>query len=180
MAHFTTLIGNRARRLELPSPQLVSQWKIPFSQPVMVQCAELGDISGPLYSGGGECRHAYCLPFRSHHFSRIDSTPHSLHGWQSALASAGGYAEGRGGMCGQLHQVKWEQRRQPRWMIACCVRRLFWDAVCGWMLSSSGRCSCRSITKEDTRLTQLQSTVCSDSSKNHPTSLCLIRGWARK
>lgn len=25
----------------------------------MVQCAELGDISGPFHSGGGEWRHAY-------------------------------------------------------------------------------------------------------------------------
>lgn len=46
----------------------------------MVQCAELGDISGPLHSRGGANRHAYCLPFRNHHFSRINSTSHSTAG----------------------------------------------------------------------------------------------------
>lgn len=102
----------------------------------MVQCAELGDISGPLHSGGGECRHAYWLPFRNHHFSRIDSTSHSTAGRVQCLCRGfGGRGEegGDGGMCGQLHQGKSEQHTQPRWMIACCVRRsashLFRDAV---------------------------------------------------
>lgn len=93
--------------------------KIPFSHSVVVQCAELGDISGPLHSGGGEHRHAYCLPFRNHHFSRIDSTSHSMAGRVRRLYRGQGSAGG-GDMCGQLHQGK---STQPRWMIACCVRR---------------------------------------------------------
>lgn len=50
--------------------------KIPFSHAVMVQCAELGDISGPLHTGGGECRHDYASLLET--ISRIDRASHSM------------------------------------------------------------------------------------------------------
>lgn len=61
MAQLTSLRGNIAWWLELPWLPV----KIPFLHAVMVQCAELGDISGANHSGGGECRYAYAFPLET-------------------------------------------------------------------------------------------------------------------
>lgn len=96
--------------------------KVPFSHAVMVQCAELGDISGPLPTGGGECRHDYASLLETIISAGSIERPTP---WLIKYAAS---VRGWRGVCRQLHQAMSEQLR---WMIACCVRRsaLQWDAV---------------------------------------------------
>lgn len=177
MAHFTSLVENIALRLELPSPQLVSQWKSCFPMQWWCNVLSLVISQGPFHVGGGERRHAYCLPFRNHHFSRIDSTSHSMAGRVHCLWWWGGVGGGEGCVCGQLHQDKSEQHSQSRWMITCCVRHSaphshsemqFLRRTGGWMPSPCG--VCRHHTDEVCELVQvlhvLSSQTCTGMDQN--------------
>lgn len=77
-------------RLKLPSPQLISLRKSHF--PIPGWCNVLSSVisQGLFHSGGGENRHAYCLPFRNPHFSRINSASHSMAGRVHCLYGGGG------------------------------------------------------------------------------------------
>lgn len=167
MAHFTSLVGNIAQWLELPSPQLVSQWKSHFPMRWWCNVLSLVISQGPftVEEGRADMLTASLLETIISAGSIVRPTPwlaectHCLYGW----------GVGGGGMCGQLHQGKSEQHTQPRWMIACCVRHSaprsemqFLRRTSGWMLSSSGGCSCRQHTDESTELVQPSGTSCSE------------------
>lgn len=136
----------------------------------MVQCAELGDISGPLHSGGGERRHAYCLPFRNHHFSRIDSTSHSMAGRVHCLYGGVGGGGCRWGLCvdsctkaspsSTCSQGEWSHAASDTRLLTWSEMQ-FLRRTSGWMLSSSDGCSCRQHTDEATELVQPSGTSCS-------------------
>lgn len=90
--------------------------KIPFSHTVMVQCAELGDISGPLHGGGGEWRHAYASLLETIISARSIVRPAA---WLAECTASTAVEEGGGGlggggagcMRGQLQQGRSEQLR---------------------------------------------------------------------
>lgn len=85
-----------------------------------------------------------CLPFRNHHFSRINSTPHSLADKVHCLCLGwGGGPSCKARLCSQ------------RWMIACCVRHSsircsFWGGLVG------GGCPQAEVAVAGTILIKLQ------------------------
>lgn len=136
----------------ITSPSARLPVKIPFSHTVMVQCAELGDISGPFHSGGGECRHAYASLLETIISARSIVHPTAWLAECTASIAGRGARWWGGCMRGQLQQGRSEQLR---WMIACCVRHSslltckemqFVRRTGGRMLSSGRRCSCRQHT----------------------------------
>lgn len=149
-AHFTSLVGGEhslATRITFPSARLPV--KIPFSHTVMVQCAELGDISGPLHGGGGERRHAYASLLETIISARSIVRPTA---WLAECAASIG-GPGLGvcvDSCTTASPSSWGE-----WLHAAsdtplltCSEMQFLRRTGGWMLSSSGGCSCRQHTDE--------------------------------
>lgn len=100
-AQFTSLL---CRVSDHPLGLSPTEKSVPFSYTGMENYAELGDIA-TLEEGSAD------ISFRNHHFSRINSTPHSPADKVRCLCFGwGGGASCKTRLCSQ------------RWMIACCVR----------------------------------------------------------
>ena len=118
MAHFTSLVKNTAWGFELPSHQLISQWKSHF--PMWWWCNVLSLVISQGYStveeGPTDMLTASLLETIISTGSIVRPTPR--------LADCAAFT-GSGGLgvsVDSCNQGKSEQHRQSRWMIACCVR----------------------------------------------------------
>lgn len=106
-----------------------------------------------------------CLPFRNHHFSKIDSTSHSMAGRVHCLYRGVG---GRGVVlvgvcvdsCTKASPSSWGEwlHAASDTLLLTCSEMQFLRRTSGWMLSSSGGCSCRQHTDEANELVQLSGT----------------------
>lgn len=88
----------------ITSPSARLPVKIPFSHTVMVQCAELGDISGPFHRGGGEWRHAYASLLETIISARSIVHPTAWLAECTASRAGGGW---RGGSCSKAGPSSW-------------------------------------------------------------------------
>lgn len=176
MAHFTFLVWNIAWRLELPSPQLVSQWKSHF--PIRWWCNVLSLVitQGPSTAEEGrtDMLTASLLETIISAGSIVRPSPW-LAECTASIRGVGGKGwrvlGGRGGLCVDscTKASPSSTRSQGEWSYAASDTRLlafsemqFLRRTGGWMLSSSGGCSCRQHTDETTELVQPSGTSCSE------------------
>lgn len=118
MAHFTSLVKNTAWRFELPSHQLISQWKshFPMWRWYNVLSLVMSQGHSTVEEGPIDMLTASLLETIISTGSIVRPTPRLAD--CTAFTGCGGL----GVSVDSCNQGKSEQHRQSRWMIACCVR----------------------------------------------------------